>query len=135
MIDTVKSFWTDAAMIGESMPFCERMATVQRSTGTGFTENWRQGPINPRLFDVYRDFCQWATETGQGPVVSLALFVEASEGLGFQVQQISRQWVGPDSVTVDKQPTCLRLLPLGQLREALGVADYFKSDRYQPKAA
>ena len=133
--DTVIAFWMDVSLFGESMPFVETMAQVQRTTGNGFVDSWRKGTITPRLIDVYEDFVSWSQKTGRGVVPSVAAFVVGCEGIGCQVKQIARPWVKDESVTQDKQPVCLMVPDLRQLRESLGTAEFFVQGRYDAKQA
>ena len=130
----VRQFWADVSLVGESMPFVETMAEVQRSSGNGFVDSWRRGEITPRLLDCYQDFTSWAMPRGEG-VPSMVTFLKASEDLGFQVKQISRTWVGPESVSQDRMPTCLKVPALKSLREQLGTAEFFVQGRYDAKQA
>ena len=133
--DTVISFWMDVSLFGESMPFVETMAQVQRTTGNGFVDSWRKGTITPRLIDVYEDFVSWSQKTGRGVVPSVAAFVVGCEEIGCRVKQIARPWVKDGTPTPDRQPVCLMVPDLKQLRESLGTAEFFRSDRYAEKQA
>jgi hypothetical protein len=129
----VKQYWADVSLLGASMPFVETMALVQKTSGTGLVESWDRGLISPRLFDVYGDFADWSRRTGRtikGAVLSVAEFVEGSEALGCQVKRVSRTWIKDETPSQDRNPTCLLVPGLKQLRNELGTAEYFDASRY-----